>query len=420
MKYRIIALLMTCLIMILPGTSGCSDSAISDGSSSSEEPVSSNDSGAAYDFLPEGFIKGMDVSSVISLEQSGVVFYGTDGKPQDLMKTLSEAGVNYIRVRVWNDPYDANGNGYGGGNCDAEKAAETGRRAAKYGMKLLVDFHYSDFWADPSRQYAPKAWREMPVEEKSAALYDFTVSSLETISSAGADIGMVQIGNEINSGLAGESDWKNVSVLLQSASKAVRDFSVSCGAAIKIAVHFAPASDRAGMLWYAGMLNGFMVDYDVFGVSYYPYWHGSLPGMKELLSDVKEKYGKQTVVLETAYPYTLEDGDGFQNIAGQSELLPDYPASTQGQADCVRAVMNATAQCGALGVFYWEGAWIPVGDDPKSNSEKWEKYGSGWASSYCAEYDPDNGGKYYGGSTWDNQAFFGADGKPLDSLKVFG
>ena len=367
-----------------------------------------------------GFIKGMDVSSVISLEQSGVVFYGYDGKPQDLFQTLSEAGVNYIRVRVWNDPYDADGNGYGGGNCDADKAAEIGRRAAEYGMPLLVDFHYSDFWADPSRQYAPKAWRHMTVNQKSDAVYDFTVSSLQKIAAAGAKVGMVQIGNEINGGLAGESDFSDVLLLLQSASKAVRDFAASNEATIKIAVHFAPVSDRSGMLWYAQQLNIASLDYDIFGISYYPYWHGSITGMKELLSDVSAGYGKETAVLETSYPYTLEDGDGFGNIAGPSELLPQYPATPQGQMDCVRDVMNAAEECGALGVFYWEGAWIPVGSDPASNKPIWEKYGSGWASSYCAGYDPDNGGKYYGGSTWDNQAFFDHAGRPLDSLKVLG
>lgn len=397
MKKRLIFVVTGCLLVIVLCLPGCSDQASTD-----------------------VFIKGMDVSSVISLEQSGAVFYGCDGKPQELLKTLSEAGVNYIRVRVWNDPYDGNGNGYGGGNCDTDKAAAIGRRAAKYGMPLLVDFHYSDFWADPSRQYAPKALENMTVNQKSAEIYDFTVNALAKISDAGAEIGMVQIGNEINSGLAGEYEWENILLLLRSASRAVRDFASSKGRSIRIAVHFAPVADKSGMLWYAGQLDGAGLDYDIFGISYYPYWHGSLDEMKELLSDVKTQYGKETVVLETAYPFTLEDGDGFQNIIGQSDLLREYPATPQGQAEFVKAVMKASGECGALGIFYWEGAWIPVGSDPAANRTKWEKYGSGWASSYCARYDPDNGGRYYGGSTWDNQAFFDADGKPLDSLRVFG
>ena len=108
--------------------------------------------------LSEDFIKGVDISSIIAEEESGVVYYNEDGKEEDIFKILADSGVNYIRVRVWNDPYDSDGNGYGGGNNDVTKAAEIGKRAAAYGMKLSVDFHYSDFWADPAKQFAPKEW----------------------------------------------------------------------------------------------------------------------------------------------------------------------------------------------------------------------------------------------------------------------
>ena len=117
--------------------------------------------------LSEDFIKGMDISSVIAEEESGVVYYDENGNEEDLFKILADAGVNYIRVRVWNDPYDADGKGYGGGNNDVKKAAEIGARAAQYGMRLLVDFHYSDFWADPAKQKAPKEWAHYSLEDKS-------------------------------------------------------------------------------------------------------------------------------------------------------------------------------------------------------------------------------------------------------------
>ena len=108
--------------------------------------------------ISDDFIRGMDASAVLALENSGVKYYNFDGEEQDVFQTLSEAGVNYIRLRVWNDPYDENGNGYGGGNNDLPTAIELGKRATKYGMKVCIDFHYSDFWADPKRQHAPKAW----------------------------------------------------------------------------------------------------------------------------------------------------------------------------------------------------------------------------------------------------------------------
>ena len=124
--------------------------------------------------ISDDFIRGMDASSVLVEENSGVTYYNYDGEEQDVFMTLAQSGVNYIRLRVWNDPYDENGNGYGGGNNDVATAIELGKRATQYGMKVCIDFHYSDFWADPKRQHAPKAWEGMSSTEKYDALYDFT------------------------------------------------------------------------------------------------------------------------------------------------------------------------------------------------------------------------------------------------------
>ncbi len=373
---------------------------------------------ATADTLPVGWIRGMDVSSIISLETSGVVYYNTSGEPQDIFAILADAGVNYIRVRVWNDPYDAQGNGYGGGNCDVQKAAAIGRRAAQNGMRLLVDFHYSDFWADPERQLVPKAWAALDFEQKKDAIYEYTVASLNEIWAAGADIGMVQIGNEINSGMAGESDPKRVAQLLQCAASAVRKTSAEKGADVKVAVHYTGVENYDGMMYYAESLSAYETDYDVFGVSYYPYWHGSLENLTNVLSDIGKKFGKSTVILETAYPYTLADGDGFANVVGSVETAT-YPVSVQGQYDCIHDIMRAANKGGALGLFCWEGAWIPVGSDADANRTLWEAYGSGWASSFSVEYDPDHSGSYYGGCAWENQTFFDFSGHPLDSLRVF-
>lgn len=369
--------------------------------------------------LPSDFIKGMDISSIISQEKSGVVYYNYDGKPQDIFVTLSEVGVNYIRVRVWNDPFDSDGNGYGGGNCDVANASEIGKRAAACGMKLLVDFHYSDFWADPDRQNAPKAWADMSFDNKKNAIYDYTAESLKFILESGADIGIVQIGNEINNGIAGEHQSAQIIELLKQASRAVRDVSRQSGNDIKTAVHYTDIQNYDGVMYHAATLKASGLDYDIFGVSYYPYWHGSMDDMKKTLHDISQTSGKDVMILETSYPYTAEDGDGFQNVISNAEPAQGYKASVQGQAKCLRDIIAASSEAGAIGVCWWEGAWIPVGRDKSSNSSLWEKYGSGWASSYSAEYDPENAGKYYGGCSWDNQAMFDFDGHPLDSLNVF-
>ena len=148
--------------------------------------------------LPEDFIMGMDASCVPALEAGGVKYYDHDGTKKDVYEILSQNGINYIRVRIWNDPFDGSGNGYGGGNCDIENAIVIGKRATQHNMKLLVNFHYSDFWADPAKQMVPKAWKKLSIDEKSEALYQYTKESLQKLVDAGVDIGMVQIGNETN------------------------------------------------------------------------------------------------------------------------------------------------------------------------------------------------------------------------------
>lgn len=381
--------------------------------------------------LSQDFIRGVDISSVLVEEASGVVYYNEAGEEQDIFQTMAENGVNYIRVRVWNDPYDENGNGYGGGNNDVAAAAQIGVRAAKYGMKLCVDFHYSDFWADPNKQMCPKAWEDMAIEEKSEALYQFTKEGLQQIIDAGAEVGIVQIGNEINNGLSGESDWTKKRQLLQAASKGVREIAEEKEQAIQIAVHFTGIDDTQGTLGIAKKLEEKEIDYDIFAASYYPFWHGTMENLTEVLSTIAKDYGKKVMVVENSYPYTIEDGDGSSNSIGEDDLVAEYPASVQGQVNEIRDVCAAVAAVGeeGIGYFYWEPAWVPVHVYDESaadaeevlaaNKESWEQEGSGWASSYASVYDPKDAGQYYGGSSWDNQALFDFEGHPLDSLKVF-
>lgn len=370
--------------------------------------------------ISDDFIRGMDASAVLSVEKSGAKYYGYDGKEQDVFETLAESGVNYIRLRVWNDPYDENGNGYGGGDNDVATAIELGKRATQYGMKVNIDFHYSDFWADPKRQHAPKAWEGMSADEKADALYDFTKESLTQILDAGVDVGMVQVGNEINNGMSGETDVPAVMGLLSAGRRAVREIADSYGKDIQIVLHYTNIEDNEEVDTMAANLKEYGVDYDIFGLSYYPFWDGTNENMQNVAKNIMDRYGKKVVIAETSYCYTEKDGDGFGNsFDGIEDAVDGYAPTVQSQATMIRDICAAANEVGVLGVFYWEGTWIPVGSEDQDNSALWEKYGSGWASSYSAEYDPDDAGLYYGGCSWDNQAMFDFTGHPLPSLNVF-
>lgn len=393
--------------------------------------------------VSEEFITGADISSYVSLVESGVVFKDANGNPmtdEEFFAALKAGGTNWVRIRIWDNPYDSSGNGYGGGNNDIEKAIIIGKLATNAGMRVLIDFHYSDFWVDPSKYDAPKAWQGMDIETKKEALYNHTYDNLVKLKEAGVDVGMVQVGNETNSGIAGEkTSSDNAMALFKRGCEAVRDFSedyLGSRNEVLVAVHFADPQD--GFDAFAKRLKESNVDYDVFASSYYPMWHetatakGDTSSLTSALSWIASEYGKMVMVAETSWPNTWEDGDGHGNSAPKtSGQNLQYDISLQGQLDEMRAVVSAVSSVeNGIGVFYWEPAWVPVAyaynDDGtlneeqyKKNQETWEKYGSGWASSYAAEFDPEDAGLWYGGSAVDNQSWFDFDGTALPSLNTY-
>ncbi len=384
----------------------------------------------------EDFIRGVDISSLLSLLDSGVVFHDFDGAPLDgvgFCRLLAGQGVNWVRLRVWNDPYDGEGHGYGGGNNDLNTAVTMGRWATEAGMQVLIDFHYSDFWADPGKQQAPKAWQSLSLEDKEQAIERYTLDSLRTLLESGVHVGMVQVGNETNGRFCGENSWASITRLFSAGSRAVRQAADEAGMPIRVALHFTNPERNNWVSYVADQLNKAQVDYDVFAVSCYPYWHGTPENLTQVLSYPASRYGKQVMVAETSWAYALADADGHENTVrvGNNDTNAQYPFSVQGQAMEIADMMQAVANVGeaGVGVFYWEPAWIPV--RPCSPEDKdaqvqiaenrmlWEEFGSGWASSYAGAYDPEDEGRWYGGSAVDNQALFDAQGYPLESLQVF-
>ncbi|MCR5214812.1 MAG: glycosyl hydrolase 53 family protein [Eubacterium sp.] len=380
------------------------------------------------------FIYGVDLSSYRAEVESGVKYYDYDGNELDdqgFFNFLAKCGVNTVRIRLWNDPTDGQGHTYGGGHNDLETAKDIGLLATQAGMKVLLDFHYSDFWADPGKQSAPKAWANMDIEEKAGELCKYTCDSLVSLAEAGVDIDIIQIGNEITNGLCGETNWANKTSLLNAGVDGIKSAEETTGNDYRIAVHFTnPENGKYN--FFAQNLKNFDVDYDIFASSYYPYWHGTTEDLTKELTNIADNYGKDVMVVETSYIHTYEDGDGSGNTEseGKSGDKFDYEVSPQGQADAIYAVADAVRRCGnaGLGICYWEPAWIPVNvvDWSQSDTDKvieenkkiWEEVGSGWATSYSGEYD-DDAAEYYGGSAVDNEAWFDFYGHPLASAMMY-
>ncbi len=394
---------------------------------------------AAYDFdniyvntptneLADDFAFGVDCSSLYDVERTGGRFYGEDGKEEDVFKILKDGGANYARFRLWVDPFDKDGKSYGGGINDISTDIYLAKRAQAAGLKVLIDFHYSDSWADPSKQWAPKAWMKLSSIGKPSVtertqykrVGDFTGHALNAFKNAGVTVNAVQIGNETNNGMAGATS---------ATSKFFADM-ISSGVAtaksvfsdIKTIVHLTNVSNPKSVYQVYNNLKERKVDWDVCGLSYYPFWHGSRENLQEVMNTCAETYEKEVMIVETSWGYT-DEGAPFCNNQFSSEkfgLTGGYVTSAQGQAtelsdlvDCLSKVPNQKG----TGLFYWEPAWLPTN-------------GSGWVTKKGAFYN-DNGydatkasdlAKYddsYCYSSWANQALFDYTGKVLPSYKTY-
>ena len=343
------------------------------------------------------FIKGADVSMLPELEMLGGKFY-EDGVQKDCIEILKDHGVNWVRVRIWNNPQNV-----GGGNTDEARAIQIVTRAHALGMKALIDFHYSDWWVDPGKQNPPAAWQHDNAQQLARDVYDYTNKVLKDFKAQGQTPDMVQVGNEINNGmlwpegkLTSPQSYKNVASFLAAGLKAVHDNDPEHQ--IKTMIHLANGGDNGLYRNFFDQLitDNRVNDFDIIGLSFYPFWHGTMEQLSYNLNDISERYKKNVIVVETAFGYTNENFDSQKNCYGPNEeRLGGYKSTPQGQAtglhDIMQQVVSVPNQRG-MGMFYWEPDWIAVP-------------GAGWKTNE--------------GNEWDNLTLFDDGGNALDSMDVF-
>jgi arabinogalactan endo-1,4-beta-galactosidase len=348
-------------------------------------------------------VRGADVSSLAKSEDLGGVYRDARGRRGDALDILHDHGLNWIRLRVWVDPAD--------GYHDTAELLRMARRAKREGLRVLVDFHFSDFWADPGKQWTPAAWDGKPFGELQQTFSDYTYGVVRALARQGTPPDMVQLGNEINSGMLWDygatwtgcssaddgaggtrevchtENWPQLASLLTAGYHAVK----SASPRTRVMLHLADGGTNGTYRWWFDNVTTRNVPFDVIGASFYGYWHGTLADLQANLDDVTARYGKEVIVAETAYPFRLDSEDFLGNIIfSEDQLVPGYPATPAGQAAWLRDLASTVrAVDGGLGYFWWEATWTAVP-------------GNGWSP-----VDPQSG------NGWENQALFGYDDRLL-------
>lgn len=366
------------------------------------------------------YVKGMDLSTLLELDRLGAKYYD-EGNERDILDIMKDYDVDTIRLRIWNDPWGKDHESYGAGENDVPTTLEIAKRVSEKGFGVLMNFHYSDFWADPGKQIKPKAWEGMTVAELTQAVYDFTFDTMELFKKEGVNITMVQVGNELSNGLlwpegkidvdAGIGEYDNIAKFVSAGIRAVRKSNPD----IPVMIHLDNGGNNE---LYRRWFDNYVArgeDFDLIGLSYYPFWHGTMDQLMNNMNDIAERYHKDLIIAEVSMGYTMEDYKAYEKLsdserkgyATRPALVEkiEFPMTREGQADFMRTLLarlETVAEHRARGFFWWEPAWIPVP-------------GSGWATPASLEYMNDPGPC---GNEWANQALFDYDGNVLPTLEV--
>lgn len=356
--------------------------------------VLSTSSVAAKKSNSKKLVFGHDLSMVQQLEDNGSTF-SDKGRIQPVERIIAKHGASHVRLRLWVDPPILYNN--------LQSLLEMAKRVKAAGLKLIITIHYSDFWADPGKQHTPQSWLDQDLPTLTQTVYNYTRDIVARLEKQHTPVDIVQIGNEITAGFLwplgklyvdNTQRWSEFTTLLKAGIKGARDGVHGKGHTPQIMLHIDRGGDNGGSRWFYDKMLEWDVDFDLIGLSYYPWWHGTFSDLQNNLNDLATRYHKDIILVETAYPWTMGDGDGFPNIVtDQINLATDYPATPEGQLAYIqhlRSILEQVPEQRGRGIVYWESAWTP---------------GAGWTPGE--------------GNAWDNMTLFDWNGKALPSITCF-
>ncbi|MBC3845350.1 glycosyl hydrolase 53 family protein [Winogradskyella echinorum] len=339
--HKIASLIIT--VLIISSIYACTGSN-SDNNNEAETPIS--------------FYFGADLSYVNEMEDCGAIYKNRAGNVQDTYAIFKNEGANLVRLRLWHNPTWTN-------YSNLQDVKKSIQRAKNQGMHILLDFHYSDTWTDPSKQQIPAAWINQidNTEALGNLLYNYTYNTLLELSNEGLSPNIVQVGNEINpmilqdGDLVWPIDWARNSHLINKGIEAVRTIAEDKNETIEVMLHIAQPEN--GLWWFEQATQNGVTDFDWIGLSYYPIWSDySLNEVQTPLTTLINTYNKKLMIVETAYPFTMDNADSANNILGNDALVDGYPASQQGQLDYLNQLKLVIENAGGQGLVYWEPAWV--------------------------------------------------------------
>lgn len=330
---------------------------------------------------------GVDISYANEMEDCGAV-YKSGGKTVEPYAFFKSAGADVARIRIWNDP---DWTPY----SNLKDVKRSIAKARKAGLQVLLDFHYSDDWADGDKQLAPKAWAKLSTPDQAKALYAFTHDTLAELDREGLMPDLVQVGNETNgeivSSLAKAKEpihWDRNALLFNAGIKAVRDAGAASKIKPRVMLHIAQPENVEP--WFAAAEKAGVTDFDLIGISYYSKWSKrSMAQLGQTINRLRHLYSADVLVVETAYPFTNDGADASPNLLGADSLIAGYPATPAGQKKYLTDLTQLVYANGGVGVVYWEPAWLST------------KCKTRWGT----------------GSNWENAALFDFKGQALEGVQ---